>query len=738
MQYNSAIMRSKIIVAVILVISFLIAVSLIYINNVLLPVKLKAKITQELEKNLGKNVQIEKIRYNLFKGLLIQNLVIFDQVKEKQYLSIKEISFNPLIFALLQKKLIIPLLRIDSPQIYLVLRYDNTLNIMDVLKKWQLKEQKAKLSVFVYRIDITNANCQFKDEHISPNYTKQITDLKVGLELKLFSQIKFILQAKILNFSNNPSLLSASGEYNFLHRELNSQIKLTNIIINDYLLYLEKLPVLASDGIINANCEVGLKNKQLAMRGTVFSKDIKLRKSPFALTGDIEIEPEIQYDLAKKELKYKSRLGLSNAVFSGLEYLKDISDIHGNLYLQENKIFSDGLKAQVLDSPLDIKGTVNFSSNQLNWENVSFIYKQIQYNSTGNLIDFQQPKIDFQLATKDLDLKTRFDIQDSVIKIKSCAGKYLNSDFALKGDIDTKNNLLNFKTELSLNLKDIFGLLPANISDNLGKIKLDGNCKVGGNVSGGIKDIKGLNAYLEFSSPGLSIYDLKLDDMHFTLEQKNGLLNINDFTAKLYSGNVNLQFLMHLAPQVPIYESKISFSDIDLAKLKMDTKLKDKDIAGLLNFQLNLDGTAEDLETLQGQGKIFIKDGKLWELNLFKGLGELLFMPVYRKIVFREADISFIVKDKTIKISDSFLGSDGLDLSAEGKIGFDSSLDLLLHTEINETLLTESPDLRKFTSAIVGNLLAIKIGGTWQKPEYKVVLPTKGIINRIKELLLFR
>lgn len=816
-------MKYRIIITIIIIIAFLVAGFIIYVNNVLLPIKLKVKLTQELEKNLGKNVEIERLRYSLIKGLIVENLAIFDKVKEKSYLSAKEISFQFLIFPLFQKKIIIPLVRIDSPQINLTLRQDNTLNVMDVLKKWQAKKERPKFSIFIYRIDLSNGKCQFKDEHTDPSYIKEAVDLKIGVGMNLPTQIKFILEAKILNPQKNPSFISTTGEYNLLTQELQSKSKLANIIVNDYLLYLKTLPLSISEGIIdNADFNINLKSKQLYAKGIVNTKNLKLRKEQFVLAGDINIEPDIKYDFQNKEFGYKAIFELSNTEFLGLDYFQYISNINGKINLEENRIWSDDLKAQLMDSPInikgiledfsspsiklnisssqinlaklatvlpnlpkdlvisgnstlnleaqgsfrnlpleikatseiitakiqtpllkeplnDIKGKISFTANQLNWENLSFLYKQIQYNSSGSLINFKQPQMDFNLASVELALKTSLNIKDKIIKIRELSGKYLDTDFAIKGNVniqDNTNPLLDIDLASNLYIKDVFGLLPANINDNFKKIKLDGLCKIAGTIKGNAKNIKDWNTFLKLSSPCLSMFEFKLDNLYCTLEQKDGLLNINDFTAKTYTGNLNVEFLLNLLSEVPLYTSKIFLSHIDLAKLKMDTKLKDKDISGLLSAKIDLQGTTKGLETLQGQGSISVKDGKLWELNLFKGLGEFLFMPMYQKIVFKDAAVNFSLKNKTIEITNSFLGSEKLDLACEGKLEFDGSVDLTLNSQINEDLLKDSPDVRKFTSAVLGNLLVIKIGGTIQKPEYKVVPGTKEIFKQIKRFFL--
>jgi hypothetical protein len=816
-------MKHRIFFAIIIITVFFISGFIIYANNFLLPTKIKDRIIEQSEKALGKSVQIGRLHYNLIRGFIVEDLSIFDKTKEKTYFSVKEISFQVLFFPLFEKKIIIPLLRINSPQIYITLRQDNTLNIMDLLKKVPAGKEKIKFSLFLLKVDITDGKCQFRDEHADPAYTRDLADLKVGVALDLPDQVKFMLQGKILNYQNNPSFISVNGVHNFLNQKSQCKIKAANLIVNEYLYYLKVLPFSLSEGIIDSvDIDIGFENYKLAFKGPLLVRALQLRKEKFSLVGDYKIEPDITFDLRKGALGYKAGVEISNAQLSGLDYIQTISDIKGNINIQEDKVSAENLKALVLDAPIDIKGTLenfrnpslklsvtstqldpgklaaaitklpegltisgnsivslqvqgllskpplditanseitagqvvipalkeplsdikgklSFSADQFSWENLSFVYKQVPYSSSGNLQNFQLPQIDFALSSQGLAVQTSLNIKDNIIKIKDCSGKYFDSDFDIKGSLDLQDNanpLLNIDLESNLSIKDIFRFLPTEVSDNLKKIKPDGLFKIDGSLSGSAKDIKSCAALARISCPTISVYNLKLNSLNGTLKQKDGSLNIPDVFANVYGGSLNAALSINLAAETRAFASKIILTNVDLAKLKADTKIKEKGLAGIMNIRLELEGQAVGLETLKGQGTLSVKEGNLWELNLLKGLGELLFMPIYQKIIFRNADANFVIKDKTVEIANAFLGSEKMDLACVGKIGFDGALDLTLNSEVNEDLIKDAPDLRKFTSAVFGNLLTIKVGGTIQKPEYKVSHGTKEIMKEIKRFFL--
>ena len=281
--------------------------------------------------------------------------------------------------------------------------------------------------------------------------------------------------------------------------------------------------------------------------------------------------------------------------------------------------------------------------------------------------------------------------------------------------------------------------MEASLSESLKKIKPDGILNIKGTLNGRVKDYKNWNLSLKAASDTFSVYNLKFNDLSFGLEQKDGLININRFIASAYSGTVNLDLVSDLKPDVPTYLLKFNSSGIDLAKLKLDTGLKDKDITGLLNLSADLNGNFKDAASLKGNGLVSVKDGKLWQFNLFKGLGELFLLPDYEKIMFKEALGEFNIGDKSVSTESLKLTGDQLNLNCKGKLGFDGALDFTIYTETNKNLIRDSADIRKFTTAILGglsNALTVKVSGTIQKPKYKIVSVAVDVIKNIKDFFL--
>ena len=59
----------------------LISCAIIYLNKFVLPVKIKALIIETVEKQTGKRAALESVRFNLFKGLVLKELNLYEGQK---------------------------------------------------------------------------------------------------------------------------------------------------------------------------------------------------------------------------------------------------------------------------------------------------------------------------------------------------------------------------------------------------------------------------------------------------------------------------------------------------------------------------------------------------------------------------------------------------------------------------------------------------------------------------------
>ncbi|MDD4909517.1 MAG: AsmA family protein [Candidatus Omnitrophica bacterium] len=434
---------------------------------------------------------------------------------------------------------------------------------------------------------------------------------------------------------------------------------------------------------------------------------------PLDVTGKIAFSANVSGALSgDMPLKYDGRLAISEA--------------------------ECGLKA--LPEPLkNVNAVVEFSKDTLSWKQAGFTYEEMRFTSEGALTDFARPLIDFTLNNNELAIKSKLEIIGKQITVNSFNASYFDSILNASGVIttaDTSSPFLDMGLAAEINLENLGSApLPQQVKDAIGRIKPVGLLKIEGTLKGQAADYKNWQVDAGISSPRISLYGVSLNTLSSNISQSNRLLKVNA-NSSLYAGALNLEGAVNFAAETPVHSLNAGITRADISLLENDfPKLKGKDYAGTLNASLSLNGRGADMAQLQGDGIVSIIEGKIWELNLLKGLGNFIFVPAFQNIVFSEGGASFILRDGFVRTEDLALSSDSLHLQGKGSIGFDSSLDFTLEAIMSEGLLKETGDIRKITTAIFGGPgITIKISGTVKEPKYSLKSAVMDPIKNIKNI----
>lgn len=424
-------------------------------------------------------------------------------------------------------------------------------------------------------------------------------------------------------------------------------------------------------------------------------------------------------------------------------------DIKTNIPAKEDFEISgslDILKAAVrldkIDNPIqEISGRLEFSRSQLRWLDLSFKYLENSYKTKGVLTDFQKPGIQLEVFSQDLSLESVFALNGKLIKLSKLSGRYLNSEFNLSGDVNTADPSVleaDINGSLNINLEDIKGPLK-KFQSQLVRIKPAGIIEAQFQADGNIKDIKSCDIQARISGPAVSAYGLKAQDLILEVNQKNGIIDIPLLRLSLYEGMAQAKAGLNLNSPNLAYWVEADIEGVKLEKLKLDTAVKDKDIAGSINGQIKLNGFSAEPAKLSGAGKIFISEGKLWQLNLFKGLGALLFAKDFSSIIFSEGRCDFQIQDVSVFTDNLVLKSQITNLSGPVKIGFDRSISASLSVQVLDQFVPLSGTFKDITTAIIGQagrFGVIKISGTLDSVKYSFQPAVVDIIKGLKDAIL--
>lgn len=709
---------------------FLIGAGIIYLNNVILPIKIKSLIIKSLQEQSKKRASLESLQFNIFKGLVLRNLIIYDD--EKPIISIKESSAAFLILPIFKKMIVIPALKFKSVEIFLERRKDNTLNIQDLLLKKTPQSQKAKFSIYVYKVNITDAKIKFQDKSFPKAFSKNIENSELNLYLSLPGSIKFNLKSEILT---TPIInLKASGNFLFPEKQLTAKITLKDFSPREFFCYYQNLGISIPEGSIDALIDLKLKNDILYLDFATENKNLTiLRNMQVFANLNANLKSNLQYSLNDKQVN--GYLDVINAV----------------------------LKLGKMEFPFaDINGRFEFSLRQLKWLGLSFKYSGVTYKTQGTLTDFRMPFVQLELTSKDLFLESNFALNNKLIKLSKLSGRYLSSEFLMTGDINTSSPPdieTDIDGKLNINLEDIKELLkkftPLEVNNKglqspsaglflmafkkqLEKIKPEGSMHVQFNVNGNINDIKSCKVLAEFASSSISAYGLKAKDFFLKFSQKDAIIDIPRIYLSFYDGSIEAGASMNLDSSDLPFRLTADMQGIKIEKLKLDTVAKEEDLAGTVSAHVKINGLFNEISKLSGAGKINIVEGKLWQLNLFKGLGLLLFAKDFSNIIFHESSCDFFIQDKYIFTNILELKSNITELSGSARIGFDSSIDASLNVHILDEAIPLTGTFKDVTTVILdqaGRFGVIKISGTLREPKYRFQPAFVDIIKGLREAI---
>ena len=802
-----------------------IGLSAIYLSSIGLPVIIKTELTKTLEKRLDRKFEIQDIRFNILKGIKLDNLVIYDNPKynEGPFISTKEAFINiSWLSLLLKRKFIVTSISIDKAEFKIIRVGKNLWNFSELINRESTKDQK-KSSFIVYRIGLSNSRVLFEDKTLSPAFSQTIEDVNARVHLSLVLNVKFNLEAKIKSQEPN-ALFYASGTYSIKNKKLLAYIKVKDALLNEYYPYFKIGSLELKKGALqDSNFNIILEDKKLQISAKAKIDDLDLQQEQIELLGALDLDANFSYDPnSKDKLSFSGNINMEGASIKGVTYLNSIENITGVISFDKDKIQTENLKAFTLNCPielsglienfrnpavrlninsdikfsniidivpekirsnlseidgnakleldvqgylrkiktfdyagkakisdtfvkliflsekiLNIHGDIGFDKNSVDWQNLSCLYKDINLVTDGSMKNFTNPVIETNLKSESFDLKTKIKVDKNNVAISKLEGKYLNSTFDITGNLDLtekENPLLNLSLTSDLKLEDLKDVLP-KFKEQLKKADLEGLFNLKGNLEGKLRDWKNWQVNLKGNSSEISLFGFKLDNINLDYTQNE--MMIKDFNIKsiAYDGLLTINVNIGLSNKFP-YLINLAVSDLNLAKLILDTPLKEKPMSGMFSAQMQINGRALELSSITGNGTLEIKDGNLWELNLLKGLGKLLSIVEYNKIVFKTAQGNFTVENKTIHTDNLKFISDKLNLACEGNMDFEKNLDFLIAAQFSNDIIEDSVDLRKIITSAVGEIskiISVKLTGNIQKPKYSIIFKPVDYLKRILE-----
>ena len=350
-----------------------------------------------------------------------------------------------------------------------------------------------------------------------------------------------------------------------------------------------------------------------------------------------------------------------------------------------------------------------------------------------------KPAIETTITSDHLQLATKIKKIDNAFTIESFKGQYFDNPFDIQGEINLEKNTdptLNLKTQLTVDLQDLSLIVP-NLAKQLDNIKPTGTVELAGVFLGKVKDWRNWQLDLSAQSPQITLKGYKLQNLSLHCEQRDQFIRSFHLTTNVYDGSFDLNSSVNLANEDLLFQLNAQLTNTDLAKLKLDTPLKNKGIDGLVNASVSLSGPLQGLDRWKGNGAVSVQ-GHLWEFNLLQGIWKILLIPEFQDIVFTETKANFNMNNGRIYTDDLELKSTNVSLLGKGWIDLDKNLNFDISPQFSEAAIIQSPYLRKGPTAILtqGGYLSIKLSGSLDNPKFALNTSPRKILEKATGTIL--
>jgi uncharacterized protein involved in outer membrane biogenesis len=343
----------KIVIFIILTFIFLVT----FLNNYLLPIKLKNYLQASLVNTLKKPVYFEKLGFNIFRGVVIDNITVFKtQEKKEAFLSAERVSFNPLLLPLIKKKLIITQLIIDKLNIELERNKQGKLNLIEILASKSEEEKPGKFSITVTDFEIKNSTITLEDSLPPEPQTTIFENVNASAGFALPAKVKFNFNSSLKDKARNISL---KGTYYFSNKYLDLNLNCLNLNLYKFSPYFkDKFPISIENDQTDIAASIVLdSSKKLSIEGTTYLDDTQATFKSLTLGGNLVIKGRGTYDLKNNAIsEAKGTIILRDDSLEGVLYVNTLKNLKGSITFTKQGLFIKDLSGKAIGMPLDFEG----------------------------------------------------------------------------------------------------------------------------------------------------------------------------------------------------------------------------------------------------------------------------------------------------------------------------------------------------------------------------------------------
>jgi uncharacterized protein involved in outer membrane biogenesis len=583
----------------------------------------------------------------------------------------------------------------------------------------------------------------------APATSISLADEKFNAKLQMSLKNGEVALAQDITFRGDPSLnVTVTADAAFQKPEYTGTLILEDAVLTG-------LPTIGKAEGIRGN--LAIETDKLS------TKDLTLNilETPVAVSGEVRnlIKPvldltasALKVDLAIAEkiipqifkdngLKVAGTADISVHV-SGPASQLDVAKITADAKLYDATVTSEKLKQEIQK----INGSLELTTPTLSWKDLTCLYQGRDLTLNGYLKDFQNPYVATTLKADNIAVDLQAQKTGDTIRVENFSGSWFDSSVNASGRIDLpqgpgKDPVVNFVADGKISLGDLSKMVPKEQAKDIEKLNLSGVIKVSASAKGNPADWQHLNANVSMDAAAVWALGYKVEDLAVTAVEKDGVVDPLDIKGKVYGGNIGVISNINLEKKNYPFETSFKLADVDIALLKSDSPLKDRELSGLINATGNLKGALLDWKTMQGKTTVAITQGHLFEVEILSKLLTIVSTSFQGgDMVITEASALFEIGEGKLSTNNLTLKSPAVTLLGEGWMDLDQNIDLNVTPRLEGASgATGAIGVIQAINPTAG-LLNIRITGTVTKPQFNhnVSAPTmikKTLQNTVGNIL---
>lgn len=251
-----------------------------YVNKILLPVQVKAMVQKAAREALNRNVTFDSLQYNMLSGLVVKNLTIFSRENPDEiFIHIDSASAQVFFPGLLQKKIILPSVRVDNLSARVVRQNAGTWNFSDLLAPQPKPlpvtgaadpagtKAVAPMEFIISGLAINHARIKLADLAGGDNFSEMIEPVNIHGSLNLAGNIHLTGDIGIPSTKGSVSFNVLAG---MKDGNIKADVKLENIIADKYLRFVPEgvnIPIKTLT-LTKASVELHLNGRDITVSGS--------------------------------------------------------------------------------------------------------------------------------------------------------------------------------------------------------------------------------------------------------------------------------------------------------------------------------------------------------------------------------------------------------------------------------------------------------------------------------------